>query len=103
MGFQVVVFLPFRACIHSTCQKNCVRSENLWATICPKTLFGVSKVMTPVRYFCYNKSSFCISQFLLRSQGCHKEEVSMATLSFLGIFPDLKQWCLSTLFCWKHH
>ena len=36
----------------------------------------------PCKIFFSNKSSFSVSRISLRSQGCHKDEVNLATLSF---------------------
>ena len=47
-----------------------------------KLWLWVSKGMLPVIYFCYDKASFCVSQMLLRLQGCLKDEVILATLTF---------------------
>ena len=47
-----------------------------------KLWLRVSKGMLPVKDICSNKSSFCVSRISLRSQGCHKDEVNMATLCF---------------------
>ena len=46
---------------------------------------GVIKGMLPVEYIRSNKSSFCVSQISLRSQGCHKDEVNLVTLRFEDI------------------
>ena len=59
-----------------------------------KVWLGVSNGMLPAKYFSPNKSSFWVSQISWKSQGCHKDEVNLTTLTF-GILPDLKQWCLS--------
>ena len=46
-----------------------------------KLRLGVRKGIL-VRYYCSNKSSFYVSQISLRSQGCHTDEVNLATLIF---------------------
>ena len=51
-------------------------------TTCLKTVVGASKGMVPVKYFCSNKASFCVSGMSWSSQDCHKVEVNLATLCF---------------------
>ena len=64
-------------------------------------MVGVSKGMLIVKYFCSNKSFSCVSQILLRSQGCCKDEVNVATLSFMdiSIFKAVVSVCI---YCVKH-
>ena len=44
-----------------------------------------NKGMLPVKYFCSRKSSFCVSLISLKSKGYYKDEVNLATLSFVDI------------------
>ena len=48
--------------------------------------FGVSKEMLRVKYFCSNKTPFCIHQISLRSHDCHKDEVNSGHPQFLGYY-----------------
>ena len=54
-------------------------------TACLKTVAWSKQGMLPVKYLRSNKSSFCVSQISLRSQGYHKNEVNLTTLGFEDI------------------
>ena len=58
MSFHGVAFLLTHASFFTTFLINCDRGESLVTATCLKT---VVEGMLPVRYFCFNKASFCVS------------------------------------------
>ena len=80
MGLQDAAIQPSRVRFCSALLKNCGRGESLSTATCLRTVVGVSKGMLPVRSFCSNNSSFCVSLIFWRSCGCHNIEVNLATL-----------------------
>ena len=90
MAFQDVAFLFSWDSFSTKFLKKCDRGESLRTTACPKTVVGVSKGMIHVKYFRSNKSSFCVCRISLTLQGCHKDEVNLATLSFRDV-TDVKE------------
>ena len=50
----------------------------------------------PVKYFCFNKSSFCANLICRKSWHCRNIEVS-GHPQLVGILPHLKQWRLSIM------
>ena len=65
MGLQDVAFLPSRASFYTTFLKNCGRGEILGTTTCHKTVVGDKPGFLHLKYFCSNKSSFCVSRISL--------------------------------------
>ena len=61
MGFVDVMFLPSCASLSTTFLNNCGSSESLRTAIYLETVVGVSKGTLPVKYFYYNKASFCVN------------------------------------------
>ena len=74
MGFQDVVFLPFRASFSTIFLANCGRGDSLGTTICLKTVVVVNKSMLPVKYLCSSKASFVSAEF-------HQDHKTVAKLS----------------------
>ena len=81
-GFSGRNVLALPSLFYATFLKNCGRDVSLGLPHVLKLWLGVSNGMLPVKYFNSNKASFCISQISLRSHGCHKDDVNLATLSF---------------------
>ena len=52
---------------------NCCRDENLRNSTYPQTVLCCWQGMLPVKYACFNKHTFCISQTSCRSQDCNKD------------------------------
>ena len=67
MGVQNVAFLPSLASFSTSFLDNCGGGESHWITTCLRTVVGVGKSILPVRYFCSNKTSFCVNRILWRS------------------------------------
>ena len=65
MGFHDVAFLPSCASFSMVFLITCGRGEDLSTTTCLKLLFGVSKCLLPLRYFCsYKTPSLCLSNVM---------------------------------------
>ena len=62
MDFQDLEFLPSGDSFYTSFLKYCDRGKSLRQPHILKLWFGVSKGMFPVRYFCSNKASFCVTQ-----------------------------------------
>ena len=82
MGFHEVASLPSQASSTPRFFKIVVMVKTSGPPHVLTLWLGVSKGMLPVRYVQFNKSSFCVSQTSLRSQGCYKDEVNLAMLNF---------------------
>ena len=63
----------------------------------PETSVGGMQGHAPCN-FCSKIFYFCVSRPSKILWDCHKVKVYLATLQFLRMSPDLKQWCLS-VFC----
>ena len=61
MGSQDVAILLSKASSSTTFLMNCGKGESLGRQHVLALWLGVSKDMLPVKYFCLNKASFCIS------------------------------------------
>ena len=82
---------------YTTFLNDCGRGESFRTTTCLRTVVRVSRDMLPVEHFSSNEPSFCVSCISLRSQGCHKDQVYLATLPFVDI-ADVIWWCLPDAF-----
>ena len=61
MGFQDVVFLPFRASFFTTFLKNCGRGESLETSTCLKTVVGGKQVQPVCRIHWLHEASLCVN------------------------------------------
>ena len=77
MSIQDIAFLPSGASFSTKYFKGCWDNH-----IHENCGLSVSRGMLPVKYFCCDKVSFCVSQISWRSPQCHKDEVNLATNSF---------------------
>ena len=89
MFINDMAFLPSRSCLSSAFHENCGRGESHKNTKCRQAVFGVSKGILLVKYFCSNKVSLCQSNFmqiirLLQRLGKSDHP------NFLRILPDLE-------------
>ena len=67
MSVQDVAFLPSGASVFTTFLRMLVEVNALGRPHVLELWLRVSKGMLPVRYFCYNKASFCVSRISWRS------------------------------------
>ena len=82
MGVQDAAFWPSQPDSTPYIIKIVVEVKALRPSHVLKLCLGVRKCMLPVKYFGTNKSTLCVSKISLRSQGCHKDDVNLAILSF---------------------
>ena len=79
--FQDVAFLPSRACLRTTFVDNCGGGGDPFTATCLRTVIGGRHVHAPFKIYALLQILF-LCQIFVRSQGSHRDEENLATISF---------------------